>query len=47
MSATPGTLTVMTISDAALTAPALDALRDVFGYDAFRGDQKEIIEMVA
>ncbi|GAA4712210.1 ATP-dependent DNA helicase RecQ [Promicromonospora umidemergens] len=37
----------MTIPDAALTAPALDVLREVFGYDAFRGDQQEIIETVA
>ncbi|HEX2133921.1 MAG TPA: DNA helicase RecQ [Actinophytocola sp.] len=28
------------------TAPALDALRRVFGYDAFRGDQQEIIDTV-
>jgi ATP-dependent DNA helicase RecQ len=37
----------MTLPDAALTTPALDVLRDVFGYDAFRGDQQEIIETVA
>ena len=29
------------------SAPALDALRRVFGYDSFRGDQQEIIEHVA
>ncbi|MCT2583395.1 DNA helicase RecQ [Actinophytocola gossypii] len=28
------------------TAPALDTLRRVFGYDAFRGDQQEIIDTV-
>lgn len=44
----------MTSPDATPTAPALDVaptpldvLRDVFGYDAFRGDQQEIIETVA
>ncbi|MFI9486120.1 DNA helicase RecQ [Promicromonospora sp. NPDC052451] len=43
----------MTSPDGAPTAPALDlaptpldVLRDVFGYDAFRGDQQEIIETV-
>ncbi|WP_277212827.1 DNA helicase RecQ [Isoptericola croceus] len=36
----------MTLPDAVLTAPALRVLRDVFGYDSFRGDQQEIIETV-
>ncbi|HVK24581.1 MAG TPA: DNA helicase RecQ [Actinokineospora sp.] len=35
----------MTQADTALT-PALEVLRRVFGYDAFRGDQAEIIEQV-
>lgn len=37
----------MTSPDTAVTTPALEVLRDVFGYDAFRGDQQEIIETVA
>ena len=38
----------MTLPDLAAlpTATALDVLREVFGYDAFRGEQKEIIETV-
>jgi ATP-dependent DNA helicase RecQ len=36
----------MTLPDAALTTPALDVLRDVFGYDAFRGEQQTIIDTV-
>jgi ATP-dependent DNA helicase RecQ len=35
----------VTQADTALT-PALEVLRRVFGYDAFRGDQAEIIEQV-
>jgi ATP-dependent DNA helicase RecQ len=39
----------MTLPDVAAhpTATALDVLRDVFGYDAFRGEQQEIIDTVA
>lgn len=36
----------MTLPDAALTTPALDVLREVFGYAAFRGEQEAIIETV-
>jgi ATP-dependent DNA helicase RecQ len=39
----------MTLPDVAPnpTATALDVLRDVFGYDAFRGEQQDIIDTVA
>ncbi|PUB26034.1 ATP-dependent DNA helicase RecQ [Promicromonospora sp. AC04] len=46
VSATPGTLAAMTLPDTATTAPALEVLRDVFGYDAFRGEQQAIIDTV-
>ncbi|WP_108494083.1 DNA helicase RecQ [Promicromonospora sp. AC04] len=36
----------MTLPDTATTAPALEVLRDVFGYDAFRGEQQAIIDTV-
>jgi ATP-dependent DNA helicase RecQ len=39
------TIAGVTIPDTA-THPALDTLRRVFGYDAFRGNQQEIIEQV-
>ncbi|KAA9394467.1 DNA helicase RecQ [Kocuria coralli] len=37
----------MTSHPASATTTPLDVLREVFGYDAFRGDQAEIVEHVA
>lgn len=36
----------MTVPETAIHEPALDTLRRVFGYDAFRGNQRDIIQQV-